>query len=191
MQATTDARPHRPLAHLPMEERTPDGKIRISCGGSGCAARNRWPCQSRREAQFWCDPVYRSAVGPATVRQACRRGWPQAGSCSRRAHRWPYGHAGREVWPGPMVASSSTVLPAGRMVTSVHRWRSRCSVSLSPSGKAASKRPPLWSSGRSRTASTRRARLPGARCPAAARSDARAVRTVCCVMLTSADATAP
>jgi hypothetical protein len=53
MQATTDARPHRPLAHLPVEETTPEGKTRISCAGSACAAWNPWPCQSRREAQFW------------------------------------------------------------------------------------------------------------------------------------------
>lgn len=55
MQAITVARPHRPLTHLPVEETTPDGKTRISCAGSACAAWNPWPCQSRREAQFWYD----------------------------------------------------------------------------------------------------------------------------------------
>lgn len=55
MQAITVARPHRPLTHLPVEETTPEGKTRISCAGSACAAWNPWPCQSRREAQFWYD----------------------------------------------------------------------------------------------------------------------------------------
>jgi hypothetical protein len=55
MQAVTVARPHRPLTHLPVEETTPEGKTRISCAGSACAAWNPWPCQSRREAQFWYD----------------------------------------------------------------------------------------------------------------------------------------
>jgi hypothetical protein len=55
MQAIAVARPHRPLTHLPVEETTPDGKTRISCAGSACAAWNPWPCQSRREAQFWYD----------------------------------------------------------------------------------------------------------------------------------------
>src|SRR5262245_6608024 len=94
-------------------------------------------------------------------------------------------------WSGLMVASSSAVVPAGWVVTSVHRSRSRYSVSLSPSGKAASRWALLCSSGRFRTAFTRRARTPGARCPGAARSDARAVRTVCWVMVTSAQARVP
>jgi hypothetical protein len=55
MQAVTVARSHRPLTHLPVEETTPEGKTRISCAGSACAAWNPWPCQSRREAQFWYD----------------------------------------------------------------------------------------------------------------------------------------
>jgi len=55
MQAVTVAHPHRPLTHLPVEETTPEGKTRISCAGSACAAWNPWPCQSRREAQFWYD----------------------------------------------------------------------------------------------------------------------------------------
>ena len=55
MQATTAARPRRPVTHLPVEEETPDGKTRISCVGPGCAAWVPRPCQSRREAQFWYD----------------------------------------------------------------------------------------------------------------------------------------
>jgi hypothetical protein len=55
MQATTDARPRRPLTHLPVEETTPDGKTRIGCAGSGCAVWDPRPCESRREAQFWYD----------------------------------------------------------------------------------------------------------------------------------------
>src|SRR5262249_61999711 len=81
----------------------------------------------------------------------------------------------REVWPSPMLASNSAVAPAGCVVTSVHRSRSRYKVSLSPSGKAASRWAPPCSSGRSRTASTRRERMPGARSPAAARHDAPAL----------------
>jgi hypothetical protein len=54
--AATDARRHRrAVGHLPMEETTPEGKIRISCAGPGCAAWDPRPCQSRREAQFWYD----------------------------------------------------------------------------------------------------------------------------------------
>jgi hypothetical protein len=40
-------------AHLPVEEGTADGRTRISCAGSKCAAWNPRPCASRREAQFW------------------------------------------------------------------------------------------------------------------------------------------
>lgn len=55
MKAATAARPYRTLTHLPVEERTPEGKIRISCLSRGCAAWDPWPCESRREAQFWYD----------------------------------------------------------------------------------------------------------------------------------------
>jgi hypothetical protein len=55
MQATTEARPRRPITHLPVEESTPDGKTRISCAGSACTAWVPRPCQSRREALFWYD----------------------------------------------------------------------------------------------------------------------------------------
>ena len=55
MQATTDARPRRIATHLPVEERTREGKTRISCLSPNCAAWDPWPCESRREAQFWYD----------------------------------------------------------------------------------------------------------------------------------------
>jgi hypothetical protein len=54
VQATTDAGP-RPSTHVRVEERMLDGMTRISCAGSRCAAWVPWPCQSRREAQFWYD----------------------------------------------------------------------------------------------------------------------------------------
>jgi hypothetical protein len=55
MHAIEDARlrPGRVAEHLPVEEGTADGKTRISCAGSSCAAWNPRPCESRREAQFW------------------------------------------------------------------------------------------------------------------------------------------
>jgi hypothetical protein len=54
--ADTNARSHRRIAgHLPVEERTPEGKTRISCAGPGCVAWHPRPCESRREAQFWFD----------------------------------------------------------------------------------------------------------------------------------------
>lgn len=54
--AATAARSHRRAEiHLRVEESTPEGKIRISCAAPGCAAWNPWPCESRREAQFWYD----------------------------------------------------------------------------------------------------------------------------------------
>jgi hypothetical protein len=46
-------RPAPGSAHQPVEEGTADGKTRISCAGSQCAAWNPRPCESRREAQFW------------------------------------------------------------------------------------------------------------------------------------------
>jgi len=79
------------------------------------------------------------------------------------------------AWPDGRVASTSALAPAGWVLTSAHRCSSRCSDSLSPSGNAASKRAQSCTSGRSRTASTRLARLPGVMCPDSARSDARAV----------------
>ncbi len=53
--AATAARSHRRAEiHLRVEEST-GRKIRISCAGPGCAAWDPWPCESRREAQFWYD----------------------------------------------------------------------------------------------------------------------------------------
>jgi hypothetical protein len=53
MPVTIDARPRHQAVHLPVEEGTADGKTRISCAGSQCAAWDPRPCASRREAQFW------------------------------------------------------------------------------------------------------------------------------------------
>jgi len=54
--AATGTRSHRRTAvHLPLEERTPEGKTRISCAGACCVAWDPRPCESRREAQFWFD----------------------------------------------------------------------------------------------------------------------------------------
>jgi hypothetical protein len=55
MQAIADARVRRTAAHLPVEERTSEGKTRISCAAPGCAHWDPRPCASRREAQFWYD----------------------------------------------------------------------------------------------------------------------------------------
>ncbi len=52
MQATTVTGPGHTATHRPVEERTAEGKTRISCAAAGCAAWDPWPCQSRREAQF-------------------------------------------------------------------------------------------------------------------------------------------
>ena len=41
--------------HSPVDVRTPDGKTKISCAGSGCVAWDPWPCESLSEAQFWYD----------------------------------------------------------------------------------------------------------------------------------------
>jgi len=76
---------------------------------------------------------------------------------------------------GGMFASTSAVASAGRVTVSSVRSRRRHSDSVSPSGTAAFKRALCCTSGRSMTASTRLARLPGAICPDAACSDARAV----------------
>jgi hypothetical protein len=51
--ATNACRHRRTAAHLPVEERTPEGKTRISCADPGCVAWDPRPCESRREAQFW------------------------------------------------------------------------------------------------------------------------------------------
>jgi hypothetical protein len=54
--AAIGARRYRRTAvHHPVEESTPEGRIRISCAGPGCAGWDPRPCQSRREAQFWYD----------------------------------------------------------------------------------------------------------------------------------------
>ena len=97
----------------------------------------------------------------------------------------------RGTRPDPRFASTSAVVPAGWVLTSWHRCRSRRSVSLSPRGRAASRRALSCTSGRSRTASTRLARTPGVRCPAVARNDTRAVRSDSCGTVTSAEATVP
>jgi len=55
MQVLTGARPRRIAAHWPAEERTREGKTRISCASPACAAWDPRPCESRREAQFWYD----------------------------------------------------------------------------------------------------------------------------------------
>jgi hypothetical protein len=57
MQGAVIAARHRrrTAMHLRVEESTPAGKTRISCADPGCAAWDPWPCESRREAQFWYD----------------------------------------------------------------------------------------------------------------------------------------
>jgi hypothetical protein len=55
MYAVGDNRLRRAPAHRPVEKGTADGKTRISCAGSGCAAWDPRPFESRREAQFWYD----------------------------------------------------------------------------------------------------------------------------------------
>jgi hypothetical protein len=69
------------------------------------------------------------------------------------------------------------------------RCRSRSSNPVSPSGTVASSRALACTSGRSSTASTRLARLPGAICPDTACSDARAVPSASGEVVTSAAAT--
>jgi hypothetical protein len=55
-EATITGRSHRrPATHLRVEQSMPAGRIRISCADPGCAAWDPWPCESRREAQFWYD----------------------------------------------------------------------------------------------------------------------------------------
>jgi len=55
MQANAYVRARRTVTHLPVEIRTAEGKTRIRCADPGCAAWDPWPCESRREAQFWYD----------------------------------------------------------------------------------------------------------------------------------------
>ena len=62
---------------------------------------------------------------------------------------------------GGMSAATRAVDPAGRVTVSSVRSRSRSSDSASQSGTVASRREPACTSGRSMTASTRLARLPG------------------------------
>jgi hypothetical protein len=88
-----------------------------------------------------------------------------------------------------MFASSSTVVPAGRVTGFPVRSRSRASDSASPSGIAASKRSLACTSGRSMTASTRLARLPGTICPDTGCSEVRTVPSACPAVVTSAAAT--
>jgi hypothetical protein len=91
--------------------------------------------------------------------------------------------------PGGMPASTSAVEPAWRVFAPSVRSRKRHSDSVSPSGTVACRRPLACTSGRSITASTSIARMPGATCPGAACSDARAVPSVCCGAATWAAAT--
>ena len=98
------------------------------------------------------------------------------------------GRCGRRV-PDGMSASTSALTPAEWVLTSSHRSWSRCNDSLSPSGKAASRCELSCTSGSSRTASTRLARLPGGMCPDSARKEARTVRSGPDEMVTSAAAT--
>ncbi len=65
MQATGDTRLRRGPVHVPVEKGTADGKTRISCGGSQCAAWDPRPCASRREAQFW----YERHISQPLIRQ--------------------------------------------------------------------------------------------------------------------------
>jgi len=44
MQVLTGARPRRIAAHWPAEERTPEGRTRISCASPACAAWDPRPC---------------------------------------------------------------------------------------------------------------------------------------------------
>ncbi len=55
MQTISDAYLRLRPAHMPVESRTPDGKTRLSCADSNCAAWDPRPCESRCEAQFWYD----------------------------------------------------------------------------------------------------------------------------------------
>ena len=55
MQVIGDIRVGRAPTHRPVEKGTADGKTRISCAGSKCAAWDPRPCGSRREAQHWYD----------------------------------------------------------------------------------------------------------------------------------------
>jgi hypothetical protein len=55
MQATADPRLRRGPVHQPVEQLAADGKTRISCAGSRCAAWDPRPFASRREALFWYD----------------------------------------------------------------------------------------------------------------------------------------
>src|SRR6266849_3889724 len=66
-----------------------------------------------------------------------------------------------------MSASTSTVQPTARVTALSVRCRSRSSNSKSPSGTVASRRALACTPGRSITASTRLARLPGVTCPGA------------------------
>jgi hypothetical protein len=55
MQKISDARVRGRRTHSPVETRTPDGKIRISCADANCVGWDPWPCESLSEAQFWYD----------------------------------------------------------------------------------------------------------------------------------------
>jgi hypothetical protein len=118
---------------------------------------------------------------------------------SQRGHHPASSDQGEDAspgsWPDPgspsdgIFASTSAVEPAGRVVDSSVRSRRRSSDSPSPSGTVAFKCSLACTSGRSMTASTRLARLPGAICPDAARSDTWAVPWGPGEVVTSAAAT--
>jgi predicted ATPase len=103
--------------------------------------------------------------------------------------RLPVQGAGVPSLAAGMSASTNVVEPAGRVTVSSVRSRRRSSDSASPRVMAASRRALACTSGRSMTASTRLARLPGATCPDAACIDARAVPSASLDVVTSAAAT--
>ena len=88
-----------------------------------------------------------------------------------------------------IFASTSAVEPAARVSAASVRSRKRCNDSPSPRGTVASRRSLTCTSGRSKMASTRLARLPAVLCPDAGCSDARAVRPPRADVVTSAAAT--
>jgi predicted ATPase len=104
------------------------------------------------------------------------------------AWQWPK-RLHQEPGVSGMSASTSVVEPAGRATVSSVRSRRRSSDSASPRITVASRRLLSCTSGRSITASTRSARFPGATCPGAACSDARAVPSSSGDFITSAAAT--
>jgi hypothetical protein len=52
MQAAVSRTRHT-MVHIPVEEKAPDGKMKIRCTSPRCAAWDPWPCETRHEAEFW------------------------------------------------------------------------------------------------------------------------------------------